>query len=32
MPTVDIHIVNALFNNFIHASQKLNQDPDLAKR
>ncbi len=32
MPTVDIHIVNALFNNFIHASQKLNQDPDLAKK
>jgi alpha-L-fucosidase 2 len=32
MPTVDIHIVNALFNNFIHASQKLNLDPDLAKK
>ena len=32
MPTVDIHIINALFNNFVHAAQKLNLDPDLVTK
>ncbi len=31
MPTVDIHIINALFNNFIDAAKILNLDPDLVK-
>ncbi len=31
MPTVDIHIINALFNNFTHAAQILKLDPDLVK-
>ena len=30
MPTVDIHIINALFNNFVQSAKILNQDPDLV--
>ena len=30
MPTVDIHIVNALFNNFIQAAKILSADADLV--
>jgi alpha-L-fucosidase 2 len=29
-PTVDTHIINGLFNNFIHAAQILNVDSDLV--
>lgn len=32
MPTVDIHIVNALFNNFTQAARKLNVDAGLVKQ
>jgi alpha-L-fucosidase 2 len=32
MPTVDIHIINELFDNFIQAAQTLKLDPDLVKK
>jgi len=32
MPTVDIHILNALFNNFIGATQKLGLDAAMVKQ
>ncbi len=31
MPTADIHIINALFNNFLQAAKILNLDADLVK-
>jgi alpha-L-fucosidase 2 len=31
-PTVDIHIINALFNNFIKAAEILNVDTDMAAK
>ncbi len=31
-PTVDIHIINALFNNFLKASEILNLDAEMAAR
>jgi alpha-L-fucosidase 2 len=31
-PTVDIHIINALFNNFINSAKILNSDPDLVAK
>ncbi len=32
MPTVDIHIINALFNNFTNAAHKLNVDAELVNQ
>jgi len=31
-PTVDIHIINALFNNFINAAHILNSDPEMVAK
>ncbi|MCX6326916.1 MAG: glycoside hydrolase family 95 protein [Bacteroidia bacterium] len=31
-PTVDIHIINALFNNFINAAQILDSDPEMVEK
>jgi alpha-L-fucosidase 2 len=31
-PTVDIHIINALFNNFINSAHILGKDPELTER
>jgi len=31
-PTVDIHIINALFNNYINAANVLNLDQDMVKK
>jgi alpha-L-fucosidase 2 len=31
-PTVDTHIINALFNNFIHSAEILHKDDELVKK